>query len=111
MFLLPPDVQSVIIRKIARALNPNDQLLFTHPKESIRWQDALTSVDFFRGPSATTYSCAPRAWFSSANRPMRETITTTWSGSHGQCHASEKRESGGNDVQGYRSRAIQICRP
>ena len=42
MFLLPPDVQSAVIRKIARALNPSGRFLFTSPKEAATWRDALT---------------------------------------------------------------------
>jgi SAM-dependent methyltransferase len=42
MFLLPPDVQPIIVRKMARALSPNGKLLFTSPKEAVRWRDELT---------------------------------------------------------------------
>lgn len=42
MFLLPRDVQSAVIRKIARALNPSGKFLFTSPKEAVTWRDALT---------------------------------------------------------------------
>jgi 2-polyprenyl-3-methyl-5-hydroxy-6-metoxy-1,4-benzoquinol methylase len=42
MFLLPADVQSVVIHKIARALNPGGRFLFTSPKEAITWIDTLT---------------------------------------------------------------------
>lgn len=42
LFLLPPEVQSAVIRKIARALNPGGKFLFTSPKEAVTWRDALT---------------------------------------------------------------------
>ncbi len=42
MFLLPADVQSMVIHKIARALNPSGKFLFTSPKEAVKWSDALT---------------------------------------------------------------------
>jgi 2-polyprenyl-3-methyl-5-hydroxy-6-metoxy-1,4-benzoquinol methylase len=42
MFLLTPDVQSTVIRKVARALNPSGKFLFTSPKEAVRWRDSLT---------------------------------------------------------------------
>jgi 2-polyprenyl-3-methyl-5-hydroxy-6-metoxy-1,4-benzoquinol methylase len=43
MFLLPADLQSVVIHKIARALNPGGNFLFTAPKEIVRWRDSLTN--------------------------------------------------------------------
>jgi hypothetical protein len=42
MFLLPPDVQFLLIRKVARVLNTSGIFLFTSPKEAVTWQDALT---------------------------------------------------------------------
>jgi 2-polyprenyl-3-methyl-5-hydroxy-6-metoxy-1,4-benzoquinol methylase len=42
IFLLPPDVQSVVIHKISRVLNRNGKFLFTSPKEAVTWRDALT---------------------------------------------------------------------
>lgn len=42
IFLLPADVQSVVIRKAARALNRNGTFLFTSPREPDTWPDALT---------------------------------------------------------------------
>src|SRR6266576_2616719 len=42
MFLMPPEIQSVVIRKVARALNLGGKFLFTSPKESVKWHDALT---------------------------------------------------------------------
>jgi 2-polyprenyl-3-methyl-5-hydroxy-6-metoxy-1,4-benzoquinol methylase len=42
MFLLHPDVQCLLIRKVKQALNSNGQLLFTSPKEKCIWQDILT---------------------------------------------------------------------
>jgi 2-polyprenyl-3-methyl-5-hydroxy-6-metoxy-1,4-benzoquinol methylase len=43
MFLLPADLQSVLIHKVARALNPGGNFLFTSPKETVIWRDALTN--------------------------------------------------------------------
>jgi cyclopropane fatty-acyl-phospholipid synthase-like methyltransferase len=43
MFLLDPDVQVLLIRKVAQALNPKGRFLFTSPKEKCRWQDLLTA--------------------------------------------------------------------
>lgn len=42
MFLLPPDVQFLLIRKVAKVLNSSGKFLFTSPKEAVTWQDALT---------------------------------------------------------------------
>jgi 2-polyprenyl-3-methyl-5-hydroxy-6-metoxy-1,4-benzoquinol methylase len=42
MFLIPADTQSLVIHKVARALNPNGRFLFTSPKEIVKWRDALT---------------------------------------------------------------------
>jgi 2-polyprenyl-3-methyl-5-hydroxy-6-metoxy-1,4-benzoquinol methylase len=42
MFLLSPDVQVAVIPKIATALNPGGKLIFTAPRQTCAWQDALT---------------------------------------------------------------------
>lgn len=42
MFLLQPDVQCLLIRKVKQALNSNGRFLFTSPKEKCSWQDILT---------------------------------------------------------------------
>jgi len=42
MFLLPADVQGAVIRKVAGALDPGGKFLFTSPKETVTWLDALT---------------------------------------------------------------------
>jgi len=42
MFLLEPDVQLKVIRKIGGALNPGGQFLFTAAREAVRWNDSLT---------------------------------------------------------------------
>ena len=42
IFLLQPDVQCLLIRKVKQALNSNGQFLFTSPKEKCIWQDILT---------------------------------------------------------------------
>lgn len=42
MFLLHPEIQSLLIRKVNQALNSNGRFLFTSPKEKCIWQDILT---------------------------------------------------------------------
>ncbi|PTX91572.1 class I SAM-dependent methyltransferase [Opitutus sp. ER46] len=42
VFLLPPDVQALLIHKAARALAPGGLLLFTAPHQACEWTDALT---------------------------------------------------------------------
>lgn len=47
MFLLHPDVQVVVIPKIARALNPGGKFLFTAPTQKWSWRDILTGRESF----------------------------------------------------------------
>ena len=42
MFLLPPDVQSLVVHKVARALKPGGKFLFTSPTERATWHDTVT---------------------------------------------------------------------
>ena len=42
MFLLPTDIQIVVIRKVAKALNPRGKFLFTSPAQAVTWHDSLT---------------------------------------------------------------------
>jgi 2-polyprenyl-3-methyl-5-hydroxy-6-metoxy-1,4-benzoquinol methylase len=42
MFLLHPDAQCLLIRKVKQALNSNGQFLFTSPREKCVWRDILT---------------------------------------------------------------------
>jgi 2-polyprenyl-3-methyl-5-hydroxy-6-metoxy-1,4-benzoquinol methylase len=42
VFLLNPDVQFLLIRKVAQVLNSNGKFLFTSPKEKCTWGDILT---------------------------------------------------------------------
>jgi 2-polyprenyl-3-methyl-5-hydroxy-6-metoxy-1,4-benzoquinol methylase len=42
LFLLPGDVQAVVIGKVARALKRGGRFLFTSPREAVTWLDALT---------------------------------------------------------------------
>jgi len=42
LFLLQPDVQLTIIRRVARVLNSGGQFLFTAPRDPVRWVDVLT---------------------------------------------------------------------
>lgn len=41
-FLLPPNAQSALIRKVASALNPGGRFLFTSPEQACTWADNLT---------------------------------------------------------------------
>jgi SAM-dependent methyltransferase len=43
MFLLPSEIQAVVIGKVARALNPGGRFLFTAPERAATWPDLLTS--------------------------------------------------------------------
>ena len=43
MFLLHPDVQCLLIRKVKQALNSNGHFLFTSPEEKCTWLDILTN--------------------------------------------------------------------
>lgn len=42
LFLLPPDVQMEVIRRVAAALKPGGRFLFTAPVETCTWRDILT---------------------------------------------------------------------
>jgi SAM-dependent methyltransferase len=42
MFLLAPDVQAVLIHKVALALQPGGRFLFTAPHQACEWLDNLT---------------------------------------------------------------------
>ena len=42
VFLLKPAAQALVIEKVAGALNPGGRFLFTAPKESLEWLDAMT---------------------------------------------------------------------
>lgn len=54
MFLLEPDAQAQVIRKVARALKPHGRFLFTAPKEPVEWLDVMTGVKS-RSLGVTTY--------------------------------------------------------
>ena len=45
MFLLPADVQPLMIAKVAGALNPGGHFLFTAPKQPQTWVDVLTRLE------------------------------------------------------------------
>jgi 2-polyprenyl-3-methyl-5-hydroxy-6-metoxy-1,4-benzoquinol methylase len=45
MFLLQPDVQSVVIRKVAQVLNPKGKFLFTSPSQAVSWHDSITDCE------------------------------------------------------------------
>ncbi|HEY6350104.1 MAG TPA: class I SAM-dependent methyltransferase [Candidatus Angelobacter sp.] len=45
MFLLPADIQPVIIRKAAEALKPGGRFLFTAHKQVVTWNDSLTGLE------------------------------------------------------------------
>jgi 2-polyprenyl-3-methyl-5-hydroxy-6-metoxy-1,4-benzoquinol methylase len=42
IFLLPAEVQPLVIGKVGRALSPAGKFLFTSPQEALTWPDALT---------------------------------------------------------------------
>ena len=42
LFLLRPEEQALVIRKVARALNAGGQFLFTAPAQACTWSDLLT---------------------------------------------------------------------
>ena len=42
MFLLTPDVQLLLIRKVSQVLVPGGRFLFTAPSQACEWPDALT---------------------------------------------------------------------
>jgi SAM-dependent methyltransferase len=42
LFLLEPESQALVIREVARALNPGGRFLFTAPAEPHEWLDAMT---------------------------------------------------------------------
>jgi 2-polyprenyl-3-methyl-5-hydroxy-6-metoxy-1,4-benzoquinol methylase len=42
MFLLAPDVQEIILHKVAAALRPAGRFLFTAPRQACEWLDILT---------------------------------------------------------------------
>jgi len=42
MFLLSPDVQALLIRKVSRALNAGGRFVFTAPSQTCEWSDSLT---------------------------------------------------------------------
>ena len=42
MFLLPPDVQPLVIHKVANVLNRNGKFLFTSTEQRVTWNDSLT---------------------------------------------------------------------
>jgi len=47
IFLLSPDTQRQLLPRIAEALKPNGQLLFSAPKETGSWQDILTKRESY----------------------------------------------------------------
>lgn len=42
LFLLPADTQRVLLRRIASALRPGGEFLFTAPEQAVTWKDSLT---------------------------------------------------------------------
>jgi len=44
LFLLPPDVQLRLLPRLAGALRPGGHLLFTAPRQTCTWDDALTNL-------------------------------------------------------------------
>ncbi|HEY0946777.1 MAG TPA: class I SAM-dependent methyltransferase [Opitutaceae bacterium] len=44
MFLLAPESQELVVRKVSQALGPRGRFLFTAPAQACEWQDALTGL-------------------------------------------------------------------
>ena len=42
MFLLPPDIQTILIGKVASVLNSGGKFLFTSPRDAFTWKDIQT---------------------------------------------------------------------
>ena len=45
IFLLLVDTQHLLIRKVARALEPGGKFLFTATKQAVTWRDSLTDLE------------------------------------------------------------------
>ena len=45
IFLLPEEIQEVVIQKLARALGAGGKLLFTAPSQPMKWNDAITAIE------------------------------------------------------------------
>nr|WP_295934607.1 class I SAM-dependent methyltransferase [uncultured Dyadobacter sp.] len=45
IFLLPVEIQEVVIRKMANALYAGGKLLFTAPSQKMKWEDAITEIE------------------------------------------------------------------
>jgi 2-polyprenyl-3-methyl-5-hydroxy-6-metoxy-1,4-benzoquinol methylase len=42
LFLLPAELQTIVLGRVAKALNPGGRFLFTASREVVRWNDSLT---------------------------------------------------------------------
>jgi cyclopropane fatty-acyl-phospholipid synthase-like methyltransferase len=60
MFLLPLEVQTLVIGKVAKALNPGGKFMFTSPKECCTWKDLQTGRESI-SPGAEAYHQILRA--------------------------------------------------
>ena len=45
VFLLPVEIQEVVIQKMANALYTGGKLLFTAPSQKMKWEDAITEIE------------------------------------------------------------------
>ena len=45
IFLLPADVQALVIAKVAEALKPGGRFLLTSTREAARWKDGMTDEE------------------------------------------------------------------
>ena len=45
MFLLPKQIQEIVIPKMASALYAGGKLLFTAPSRKMKWEDAITDIE------------------------------------------------------------------
>ncbi|TDQ08438.1 class I SAM-dependent methyltransferase [Pedobacter metabolipauper] len=55
IFLLSEQSQRVVIEKMAKALEPRGRLLFTAPKQRVKWKDVLTG-EWSRSLGKNTYA-------------------------------------------------------
>jgi len=67
MFLLPVDTQKLVITKVAKALKPGGQFLFTSPRDAISWKDAMTGRE---SRSLGTEAC--REFLEAQSLPLSE---------------------------------------
>jgi 2-polyprenyl-3-methyl-5-hydroxy-6-metoxy-1,4-benzoquinol methylase len=63
MFLLLPEAQRSLIRRMADILVPGGRLLFTSPAEEVVWNDAMTGLDHDRLARPSIEGCSRQVTF------------------------------------------------